>query len=202
MKLYMNRASPFARKVRIAVRELGLTGRVQEADTAVSPVAANETLGRDNPLVKIPTLVTDEGDTLYDSRVICEYCDGLNRKSRLFPAAGPQRIAALRRQALADGALDAAVLCRYELALRPEALRWPDWIAGQKAKVFGVLDLLEAETGRFGEEFNIGQIGAACVCGYLDFRFPDWNWRSGRPQLAAWFERISRRPSVAETTPP
>jgi glutathione S-transferase len=72
----------------------------------------------------------------------------MNRESRLFPAPGPQRIAALRRQAFADGALDAAVLCRYEIALRPEALRWSDWIAGPKTKVFGVLDLLEAEAGR------------------------------------------------------
>lgn len=201
MKMYVNQASPFARKARILAREAGIADRIEEIETIVSPVKANEALARDNPLVKIPALVTDGGETLFDSRVICEYLDTLHRKPKLFPGRGPRRFAALRLQALTDGVLDAAVLCRYEGAVRPEALRWRDWIDGQKRKIFGALDALEAEADPWGEEFKIGQIGAACACGYLDFRFPDWNWRSGRPQLAAWFERASRRPSVSATAP-
>jgi glutathione S-transferase len=202
MKLRTNRASPFARKARMLAREAGLAGRVEEIEIAVSPVAPNETLARDNPLVKIPALVTDAGETLYDSAVICEYLDTLHAGRKLFPVAGPQRFTALRRQALTDGILEAAVLCRYEVAVRPEALRWNDWIDGQKRKIRGGLDALEGEVVTWGDEFDIGQIGAACVCGYLDFRFADLNWRAGRPKLAAWFERAARRPSVRETAPP
>jgi len=201
MKLYTNKASPFARKVRVLVRETALAGRVEEAETVVSPIAANETLARDNPLVKIPALVTDSGETLFDSRVICEYLDTLHTGRKFFPASGPQRFTALRRQSLTDGILDAAVLCRYETAVRPEALRWKEWIEGQKRKIFGGLAVLEAETAAWGDEFTIGQVGAACVLGYLDFRFADWDWRGGHPQLKVWFERVSARPSVAATKP-
>jgi len=106
-----------------------------------------------------------------------------------------------RRQSLTDGILDAAVLCRYETAVRPEALRWKEWIEGQKRKIFGGLAVLEAETAAWGDEFAIGQVGAACVLGYLDFRFADWDWRGGHPQLKGWFERVSARPSVSATRP-
>jgi glutathione S-transferase len=201
VKLRTHRASPFARKVRILAREAGLAARIEEIETAVSPAAPNAELARENPLVKIPALVTDQGETLYDSRVICEYLDTLHAGRRLIPESGPARFAALRRQALADGILDAAVLCRYELALRPEALRWPQWIEGQKHKIFGGLAALEAETPHWGEEFAIGQIGAACVLGYLDFRFADWAWRARYPLLAEWFARVAQRPSVAQTAP-
>ena len=201
MKLYTNKASPFARKTRIVVREAGLTGRVEKIETIVSPVAVNEALARDNPLVKIPALVTDAGETLFDSRVICEYLDTLHAGRKFFPASGPQRFAALRRQSLTDGILDAAVLCRYETAVRPETLRWKGWIEGQKRKIFGGLAALEPEASSWTDEFNIGQVGAACVLGYLDFRFADWDWRGGHPQLKGWFERVSARPSVSATAP-
>jgi len=201
MKLRVNKASPFARKVRILARETGLTGRIEEIETTVSPVNANEDLARENPLVKIPALVTDSGETLYDSGVICEYLDTLHAASRFFPAAGPRRFAALRRHALTDGILEAAVLCRYETAVRPENLRWNDWIEGQKRKIFGGLTVLEGEVDTWSGDFDIGQIGVACALGYLDFRFADWNWRSGHPRLAAWYERVLRRPSVTATAP-
>jgi glutathione S-transferase len=161
----------------------------------------NDALARDNPLMKIPALVTDAGETLYDSPVICEYLDTLHQKPKFFPEVGARRFAAMRLQALTDGMMDAAVLCRYETAARPEALRWKDWIEGQKRKVFGGLDVLEAEADSWGDEFGIGQIGVACVLGYLDFRFAGWGWRTGHPKLAGWFERVSRRPSVAATAP-
>ncbi|MGH8632863.1 MAG: glutathione S-transferase N-terminal domain-containing protein [Burkholderiales bacterium] len=202
MRLRMNALSPFVRKVRIVAREAGIAGRIEEIDTTVSPVSPNEVLARDNPLQKIPALVTDAGETLFDSRVICEYLDSLHSGRKLFPASGAARFEALRRQSLTDGILDAAVLSRYELAVRPEALRWKDWIEGQKRKVFGGLGALEAEAGAWADEFNIGQVGTACALGYLDFRFADWSWRGRHPQLKAWFERASRRPSVSATTPP
>ena len=91
MKLRINKLSPFARKARILARETGLAGRVEEIETTVSPVAANEELARDNPLVKIPALVTDGGETFYDSAVICEYLDSLHAGRKFFPASGAQR---------------------------------------------------------------------------------------------------------------
>ena len=201
MKLRINKLSPFARKARILARETGLAGRIEEIETAVSPVNANEDLARENPLIKIPALVTDAGDTLYDSAVICEYLDSLHAGARFFPADAAKRFTALRRQALTDGIMEAAVLCRYETAVRPEQLRWKDWIEGQRRKIFGGLGVLEAEVDAWSGDFDIGQVGVACALGYLDFRFTDWNWRSGHPKLAAWYERVSHRPSVAATAP-
>lgn len=201
MKLWFNPASPFARKARIVARECGLIGRIEELDTAVSPVAPNADLARANPLIKIPALTLDDGATLYDSRVICEYLDAAGG-AKLFPLSGSERWQALRLQSLCDGILDAAVLTRYEVAVRPEPLRWQDWIAGQRAKIDGGLRALEAEQPGWGERFGIGQLGAACVLGYLDFRFPGIGWRTGHPRLAAWFAQVSTRPSVRDTAPP
>jgi len=200
MRAHVNAASPFARKVRIVARETGLISRVQEIDTAVSPVAPNAGLAAANPLVKIPALVLDDGTTLYDSRVICEYLDALAGQ-RLFPQSGMARWQALRLQALCDGILDAAVLIRYETAVRPQAVRWQDWIAAQRGKIDGGLAALEQAQSGFGASFGIGQVGAACVLGYLDFRFPDIDWRARCPQLKAWFAEASTRASVRDTAP-
>jgi len=158
-------------------------------------------VARGNPLVKIPTLLLDDGTSLFDSPVICEYLDQLSGAPRLFPAPGPARWSALRRQALADGLMDAAILQRYEQTLRPEALRWPDWIAGQAAKVTGALDAMEAEAAGYGAAFDIGHVACACALGYLDFRYDQLHWRNGRPALDAWFAAISRRPSMVATMP-
>lgn len=200
MQIKVNAASPFARKVRIVVREAGLADQVREIETAVSPVAPNADLAGANPLVKIPTLLLDDGRTLYDSRVICEYLDSL-AGHRLFPQSGMARWQSLCMQSLCDGILDAAVLTRYELAIRPQALRWQDWVDGQRAKINGGLAALEKAEPNFGGNFGIGEIGAACVLGYLDFRFPDIEWRATHPRLKAWFATVSTRDSVRETAP-
>jgi len=200
MRLWQNPASPFARKVRMVAHELGLATRIEEIPTMVSPVAPNSDLAAQNPLVKIPALQTDDGAVLYDSAVICEYLDTLHTGTRLFPG-GKSRWNALRLQVLCDGILEAAVLCRYEMAIRPQELRWNGWVDGQFIKIRNGLDALEKEEPAWKGFFGIGQIGAACVLGYLDFRFPDEAWRASRPQLAAWFELISKRPSVIATVP-
>ena len=201
MKLHSNVASPFARKVRAVAIETGLAGRIEEFDRRVTPVQPDPAIVRDNPLGKIPCLVTDEGVALYDSRVICEYLDGLHDGQRLFPPSGPARWTALRRQAQGDGIMDAGVLARYETFLRPEERRWPDWIQNQKEKFRRALDALEAEAEDFGETVDIGTIAIGCALGYLDFRYASESWRSGRPKLAAWFERFAERPSMAATAP-
>jgi len=200
MRLWFNPASPFARKVRIVARETGLDGQIEEISIMVSPVKPHAELARENPLVKIPALATQKDGTLYDSDVICEYLDSL-AGGKLFPVAGTERWRELRLQALADGILEAAVLLRYENAVRPPQYQWSEWIGGQFGKVRGGLDALERECGGWRERFGIGEITAACVCGYLDFRFPDEQWRDARPGLARWFETVSRRASVVATEP-
>lgn len=201
MKLYVSPASPFGRKASVTIAELGLGARVVQEPATVTPVSRNEDVARGNPLGKIPTLILDDGSSLYDSPVICEYLDQLSGVPRLFPAVGPARWSALRRQALADGLMDAAILLRYEQALRPEALRWQEWMVGQTAKVTGALDAMEAEAEGFGDAFDIGHVAIACALGYLDLRFDHLQWRGGRPALAAWFAAVSLRPSMASTTP-
>ena len=201
MRLWHNPASPFARKVRIVAHETGLDKGIEEMSIAVSPVKPHSDLARQNPLVKIPALTTQDQGTLYDSDVICEYLDSLSGKSALFPKSGSDRWRELRLQALGDGILEAAVLMRYENAVRPEALRWSEWTAGQFGKVRNGLDALERECGAWGERFAIGEITAACVLGYLDFRFPDEKWRASRPGLEKWYAKISQRPSFKATAP-
>ena len=187
--------------MRIVARETGLAGDIEELSIPVSPVKPHPELARENPLVKIPALATPDLGTLYDSAVICEYLDSLHRGAPLIPKSGPERWRALRLQALGDGILDASVLMRYESAVRPEPLQWSDWTAGQLAKVRSGLDTLEQECLGWGERFAIGQITAACVLGYLDFRFPQEVWRGSRPALARWYEGAARRPSVKSTAP-
>lgn len=201
MKLYFNAASPFVRKVRVVARETGLDDKIEEIATAVSPVKANADLAQANPLVKIPTLVTDDGTVLFDSPVICEYLDSLHSGRKLFPPAGAARWSALRLQAAGDGILDAGILCRYELAMRPPELHWADWIAGQKNKWRAALDLLERDTPALGGEPTIGGITVGCAVGWLDFRFGEDDWRATRPRLARWFDQFSKRPSMQATVP-
>ena len=199
MKLFFSPPSPFARKVRISALELGLAERIELIEVSLSPVQPHHGLRSHNPLGKIPALVTEADEALYDSPVICEYLDALAGGDRLWPAAGAARWRALRHQALADGLADAAILMRYELVIRPEGLRWSEWLDGQRLKVRTALDALEAEP--LEGPFDIGAISIVCALEYLEFRFPEERWRERRPQLAAWHESLSRRPSVVSTRP-
>ena len=133
MRLHHNIASPYVRKVMAVAIETGLEDRLEPVSRMMTPVKPDAGLVEDNPLGKIPCLVTDDGAVLYDSPVICEYLDSLHDGPKMFPA-GPARWTALRRQAEGDGILDAALLVRYETFLRPEERRWPEWIEGQKLK--------------------------------------------------------------------
>lgn len=201
MKLYFNAASPFSRKVRIVVREVGLQERVEEIVTAVSRVRVNEDFARINPLVKIPTLVTDDGMALFDSAVICEYLDSLHGGQQLFPAAGEERWRELRLQATCDEILDSGNLCRFEMVDRPETLHRQDWIVALKAKMHGGLDLLEREILSALSRPTIGSIAIACTLGWLDFRYAHDDWRVRRPRLARWYPEFAARASMLATMP-
>ncbi len=201
MRLHYSYASPYVRKVMAVAIETGQEKKLELTARKVSPVAPDADVSRDNPLGKVPCLVTDDGLALFDSRVICEYLDGLHGGPKMFPAAGPARWTALRRQAEGDGILDAGILARYEMLLRPEARRWPDWIEGQKAKMTRALDALEGEAASFGDTVDIGTLALGCALGWLDFRYAADDWRAGRPKLAAWFETFAKRPSMTTTVP-
>lgn len=201
MKLHYALPSPYVRKVLVVAIELGLDDRIERLSRGMTPVSPEAELNVDNPLGKIPCLVTDDGDALYDSRVISAYLDSLASSKSLYPTSGAARWTALRREALADGILDAAVGCRYETFLRPKEYQWDNWIEGQRGKFSRGLDQLEREAGTFGDSVDIGTIAAACACGYMDFRYAEDNWRATHPTLAAWFETFSKRPSIATTAP-
>lgn len=201
MKLHYALPSPYVRKVRAVAIELGLDDQIELVTRAMTPVSPDTDLNADNPLGKIPCLVTNEGDVLYDSRVICAYLDDVAGGGKLIPASGSARWTALRREALADGILDAAVGRRYETFLRPAELHWDQWIDGQRQKFIRGLDQFEAEAASFGGSVDIGTIAAACACGYMDFRYADENWRNGRPNLTAWFDSFAKRSSIATTSP-
>jgi glutathione S-transferase len=192
VKLYYSPASPYARKVRICAIARGLDDRIE-----LVPCAAGESppeLLVVNPLSKIPTLITDDGVSLFDSPVICEYLDSLGDALPMFPAQGAARWRALKLQAMGDGILDGCVPRRGELAKPKEAL-----IARWRAAVERTLDALEAELPH--RSMDIGTITVACALGYLDFRFPQEPWRPTRPKLAAWFDAFSQDKAVAATVP-
>lgn len=196
MKLYFSPFSPFVRKCLVAAHELGLSEQIELLPASVHPVQRDRSVMAKNPLAQVPTLITDDGQVLYDSRVICEY---LNERAggRLFPAAGPARWAALTLQSLADGMLNGAVLARYEEAARPEPLRWDAWRAGQLDKVETSLAFLEADPQALASDgVEIGQLSVACALWYLDLRFPDFGWRARHAALARWHADFSQRPSL------
>ena len=196
MKLLFSPTSPYARKVRICAQELGIA--LEEVVVGANPSqAADRVLAAANPLAKIPTLVLADGRAIYDSRVIVDYLDSLTDRA-LAPRSGDARWAALVEQAAADGILDAALLSRYELAMRPEALRWPEWLAGQSGKIERALDLLETSV-RDPANPGLGDICVACALGYLDLRHDDMAWREGRPKLTALAARLEQRPSFVAT---
>lgn len=200
MKLYHNPASPFVRKVRVVAMECGVGDQLRLEEVALTPVATPKELQAENPLGKIPSLVLDNGQCLYDSRVICEYID-TEFKGGLIPASGDARWDALRLQATADGFCDAAVLIRYEGFVRPEDKQWSGWVDGQMQKCRRTLDVLEAQSSAFGERCDIGTLSVAIALAYFDFRNPDEQWRDRAPALASWHEAFSRRPSLQQTRP-
>lgn len=202
MRLYHSQTSPYVRKVMVVAREAGLHERIELIASSASPVGEAAAVVRDNPLGKLPCLLLEDGEALYDSPVICEYLDSLHERHRLFPRTGPTRWLALRRQALGDGICDAALLRRYETFRRPLELQWQEWALGQKSKIDRALDALEKDVRVFPEAPDIGQIAVAIALEYLDLRFPDDPWRDGRPALAAWQAGFATRPSMQETAPP
>jgi glutathione S-transferase len=201
MKLYYSGASPFVRKVMITAIEAGLDKKLEKAPIAVSPVQPNKDLAKENPLMKLPTLITDDGMPLYDSYVICEYLDSKSKGAKLFPPSGKKRWKALTLHALATGMTEAGLLARYEEVVRKPEGRNAEWVQGQIAKVNNGLDELERNAKDLKGPINIGQVAVACALGWLEFRKPAGDIRKGRPNLFAWYDKFIQRPSLQATLP-
>lgn len=200
MKLHYSPRSPYVRKVMACAIELGIADRLEKVRSPVAMTEPNLALMRDNPLGRLPTLVTDEGMALFDSAVICEYLDGL-AGSKLFPPIGPARIQALRWHALGDGMLDTCILWRNERD-KPAARQTPEWLGNFELKIRNALDFLEGEVAELEKApVGIGHVAIGCALGYLDFRFQEIRWRQQRPRITAWFTKVSERPSMKDTLP-
>ncbi len=199
MKLHWSPRSPFVRKVMIVAHELGLADRIDCVRTVVATARPHPLLMEENPLSKIPTLVLDDGTVLYDSRVVCEYLDGLHQGRRLIPQDFSDRMTALRREALGDGFLDFLLLLRNE---RERAHPSDAHLAAFTAKKQAVLRALDREAGHLAASaFSIGHIAIGCALSYLDFRFGNEGWRTDHPGIARWHENFRARPSVRATEP-
>jgi len=188
--------SPFVRMVRIAASLLSLTDRIELKETDSNAPSAD--FLEDNPLGKIPTLILEDGTTLFDSRVIITYLADMAEGVSILPD-GPERYLALRMQALAIGLMDAALLQVYEGRFRPEEKRHRPWLDRQGGKVSRALASLEAAPPEIAGTPHVGHIALACALGYLDLRF-EGRWREGHPKLVAWLDTFeSLVPAYAET---
>jgi glutathione S-transferase len=194
MKLLFSPTSPYVRKCLAVAVELELADRIERVSASAHPINRDATIVESNPLGKVPTLITDDGVAVYDSRVICEYLNDLGRGD-LFPT-GAARWQALTQQALGDGILDAALLARYEGTLRSDAQRSPEWVAGQMDKIATSLAQLERDAGTLDARVDIGTLAIGCALWYLDLRFGDLRWRDRHPALARWQAGFAQRDSM------
>lgn len=202
MTLYFNKASPFARKVVILLHETGQLDRVTLQQTALTPVNPVAELNDENPAGKIPALRLADGNVIHDSRVILDYLDHQHVGNPLIPRDGSARWRRLTLASLADALLDAALLIRYEQALRPEEKHWDVWLDNQQEKIERTLNYFEQDAiTELSSAFDVAAISVASALGYIDFRQPDLAWRSRYPRLANWYFEVSERPSMQATQP-
>lgn len=199
MKLYCSHTSPFARKVRVLIREKGALARVtEEVSAAMEDPAA---LHGANPLGKVPALILADGSSYFDSPLICDYLDVALEGPQMIPASNVERFRVLRHQALADGIMDAAVSLVFERA-RPEAQRSDMWMGRWQRAITRSLAVLEDEVVSLDGPVDLGSIAVGAALGYLDFRHASLDWQESQTELAGWWRDFAKRPSFAETAPP
>jgi glutathione S-transferase len=203
MKLIGTLTSPYVRKVRVVLAEKKLDYQFELED-----VWASDAILESNPLGKVPCLVLEGGEAVFDSRVIVEYVDTLSPVGKLIPERGRERAEVRTWEALADGVLDAAVLARLEQtwASRSDVQRCTAWIDRQMSRVAASLQAMSQGLGDkawcFGTHFSLADIAVGCALGYLDFRFPHIDWRGAQPNLRRLHDKLSARPSFIDTAPP
>lgn len=200
MKLYGSKTSPFARKVRVAAFELGLSDLIEEIMT--DPFNPPPEFLAANPLSRIPTLVTERGEALPDSDLIIEYLQTRGQSGIQSLPRGTKRWAAMRRAKVADGIIEAAVGTLFEKR-RPESIIYPTYLDRQAEIIKRSIGILNLEADALTTDTpSIVEITAGVALSYLDFRMPYLDWRKEHPALVAWHEKFSQRPSMIETQPP
>jgi len=201
MRLIASLASPFARKVRIVMSEK----KVDFELVLVDVWEPDSSISQYNPLGKVPCLIMEDGGAMFDSRVIVEYLDTLTPVGKLIPQGGRERAEVKCWEALADGLLDAAVLMRLEETQRPPEQRTATWVDRQSGKVRGAIRAMALGLGDHpyctGNHFTLADVAVGCALLWLDFRFPQIDWRNDQPKLARLVDKISERPSFRDTRP-
>jgi glutathione S-transferase len=203
MKLIGSTGSPYVRKVRVVMAEKKLDYQFVTEDVW----AADTTIGQSNPLGKVPCLVMEGGEALFDSRVIVEYLDTLSPVGKLIPQMGRERAEVKTWEALADGVLDALIAARLEAnwAGRTKVQRSTSWIDRQIEKTHTALKAMDKGLGDkpfcAGIHFSLADVAVGCALGYLDFRFPEINWRTPHPGLLKLHDKLALRLSFSETLP-
>ncbi len=203
MKLLGSTSSPYVRKVRVVMAEKKLDYAFVTEDVW----AADTTISQSNPLGKVPCLIMEGAEALFDSRVIVEYLDTLSPVGKLIPTVGRERAEIKTWEALADGLLDAALLARLEATWdgRTKAQRSQAWIDRQLGKIDITVKAMSKGLGEKpycgGIHLTLADVAVGCALGYLDFRFPELDWRTDHPNLVRLFEKLMLRASFADTVP-
>ena len=198
MKLLARPASPFVRKVRVMVHEIGLGEQIEEIMLA-SPEEMMSEMPKYNPLGKIPALILDDATVIYESKVICEYLDSLHDGEKFFPAEFDVRWKTLLLQGLADGIGEAVVIAVMNKFNRPEKFVYEPAISFQLEKVERGLLEVNGQVSDFNKLGRIGPLSVACAIGYIDFRFPNLSWRDQNQELAKWYSAFCELPSMKAT---
>jgi glutathione S-transferase len=200
VQLYTSLTTPFGRKVAVMLHESGKLDRVELIHVAGTPLAPGSMPVDTNPLGKIPVLITDNGQAIFDSRVICRYLED-RLDAGLYPK-GDALWPVLALEALADGIIDAGILMSYETRLRPEDKQFVPWIDAQWAKITRSLDAIEARSMPLLDgPLHMGQVALGAAFGFLALRHGGRNWQADRPRIAAWAEGFAQRPSMLATVP-
>ena len=202
MKLIGSLTSPYVRKVRIVFSE-----KKVDVDLELENVwAADTKIANSNPLGKVPCLILDDGEAIYDSRVMAEYADALSPVSKLIPSDNRDRATVKTWEALADGVLDAGILARLERTWRPAEQQSSAWVDRQMSKIQNSLhqmsEILGEDTWCHGNQMTLADIAVGCALGYLLFRFPSIQWQTQYPNLDRLYQKLLQRPSFIETEPP
>jgi glutathione S-transferase len=203
MKLIGSLTSPYVRKVRVVMAEKKL-----DFQLVLEDVWGSDAILKANPLGKVPCLVMEGGEAVFDSRVIVEYLDTLSPVGKLIPPPGRERIEVRTWEALADGLLDASILARMEAIWtgRTEAQRCQAWIDRQMSRVHTSLKAmahgLADKPFCAGNSFTLADVAVGCALGYLDFRYPAIDWRSEHPNLKRLHDKLAQRQSFIDSAPP
>jgi len=202
IRLLGSLTSPYVRKVRIVMAEKRIDYQLELEDVWAPDTRILEA----NPLGKVPCLIMEDGGAVFDSRVIVEYLDGMTPVAKLIPPSGRERAEVRTWEALADGVTDALILTRLEQTQRPDEQQSPKWIERQMGKVHAGIKAMSHGLGDKpwcnGHAYSLADIAVGCALGYLDFRFSHIVWRTLYPNLARLNEKLTARPSFADTRPP